>query len=486
MNNFARKATTLMTAAAAVMMAVAPAAVHAQAKTEISWFVGLGTGTDPQQITAQKKVVDEFNASHPDINLSIQISPNFATAVTLLGSEISAGNGPDIIGPVGVGGSNGFASQYADLKPLIDKNKVDLSGYDPSLLSLYSTLNGGFSALPAYVYPSATYYNRDLFTEAGLAFPPAKYGDKYKMPDGTMVDWNYDTLAKIAKILTVDAAGNDATNAKFDPTKIVQYGFNFGWDGPRLQLTNLQPSAFYDAATNTVKISDDWRKAIQWYSDAIWKDHFIPNATASNSTLLAPPPGFDSMHLAMTVTPLWFTCCLTDTVGKLKWDLAAVPMSFDGKYHNAVDADTFRLYKGSKNPDAAFTVLQYLLNDATPELAPTYGAFPALAKYQQAFLDAKNKTYTQGVNWQAAVDGLKYTNPSNLHHESNSPNWQQGQSRWDSFWSLIASDNGAKVDLKAETDKLQTDLQAIVKGTFPTATPAPTAVPATAAATAAK
>jgi len=486
MNNFVRKAATFVTAATAVMMAIAPAAVHAQTKTNISWFVGLGTGTDPQQIAAQKKVVDEFNASHSDINLSIQISPDFTTAVTLLGSEISAGNGPDIIGPVGVGGSNGFASQYADLKPFIDKNKVDLSAYDPALLALYQTLNGGFSALPFAVYPSATYYNRDLFTEAGLNFPPAKYGDKYKMPDGTMVDWNYDTLAKISKILTVDAAGNDATNAKFDPTKIVQYGLTFGYDAIRLILSDIQPSAFYDPATNAVKISDDWRKAIQWYSDALWKDHFIPAGTAKASTLLQPTP-FDSTHVGMVITPLWYTCCLTDTVGKLKWDLAAVPMSLDGKYHNAIDADTFRLYKGSKNPDAAFTVLQYLLNDAVPELAPTYGAFPALPKYQQGFIDSKNKTYTQGVNWQAAIDGLKYANPSNLHHESNSPNWQQGQDRWQSFVTLLESDNGAKIDVKAETDKLEADLQSIVKGTFPTATPAPTNTPApTAAATAAK
>jgi multiple sugar transport system substrate-binding protein len=484
MNNFVRKAATVMTAAAAVVMAAAPAMAHAQAKTTITWLVGLGTGTDPQQIAAQKKVVDEFNASHSDITLAIQISPDFASTVTLLGGEIAAGNGPDIIGPVGVGGSNGFASQYADLKPFIDKNKVDLSVYDPSLLSLYQTLNGGFSALPFAVYPSATYYNRDLFTEAGLSFPPAKYGDKYKMPDGTMVDWNYDTAAKISQILTVDSNGNDATSAKFDPTKIVQWGLGFGYDAPRLILTNIQPSAFYDPASNAVKISDDWRKALQWYSDAIWKTHIIPNATSKASTLLQPTP-FDSGHVAMTITPLWFTCCLTDTVGKLKWDLGVVPMSPDGKYHNAIDADTFRLYKGSKNPDAAFSVLQYLLNDAVPELAPAYGAFPAQAKYQQGWIDSKNKTYTQGVNWQAAIDGLKYSNPSNLHHESNSPNWQQGQDRWQSFITLLESDNGAKIDLKAEVDKLEADLNSIVKGTFPTATPVPTVVP-TAAATAAK
>jgi multiple sugar transport system substrate-binding protein len=471
-------------AAALALTAIASPAAAAQSKTNIRWFVGLGTGTNSQQIAVQKKVVDEFNASHPDINLSIEISPDYTTGSTLLSSEIAAGNGPDIIGPVGVGGSNAFASQYADLKPLIDKNKVDLSAYDPSTLALYQTLNGGFSALPFDLFPSATFYNTALFDEAGLNYPPANYGDKYKMPDGTMVDWNYDTLLKISEILTVDANGKDATDPKFDPTKIVQYGLDWGYDAPRLIFTDMQPSAFYDAASNKVAISADWQKAIQWFYDSVWKYHITANATAVGSKLLSPNP-FDSGHVGLLISPIWFACCLQDTAGKLKWDLAAVPSSFDGKPHNAVDADTFRLYKGSKNPDAAFTVLQYLLNDAVPELAPAYGAFPALAKYQQGWLDSENKIYPQGVHWQNAIAGLKYTDPVNLHHESNSPNWQQGQNVWSSFISLILSDSGAKINVPTEITKLQSNLQSVVNGTYPTDTPVPPTPVPTAAATAA-
>src|SRR4029079_2233441 len=64
-----------------------------------------------------------------------------------------------------------------------------------------------------------------MFDEAGLEYPPAKYGDQYKMPDGSMVDWNFDTIRQIAMLLTIDASGKNATEAGFDPKKIVQYGF---------------------------------------------------------------------------------------------------------------------------------------------------------------------------------------------------------------------------------------------------------------------
>jgi len=238
------------------LVATAGRTSAAQSKVNVAWFVGLGTGTSDQQVAVQKQVVADFNASHPDINLTLSIAPTNGEAYTLLASQIAAGSAPDIVGPVGVAGSNNFITQWMDLAPLIAKNKVDLSAYDPTVLSLYQTLNGGFSAIPFAVFPGATYYNPKLFDEAGLKYPPHKYGDMYTMPDGTKLPWNYDTVLKIAQILTVDKNGNDATSAKFDPTNIVQYGFTFGSDAERLQLSFLQPAAFYDPATNKVAIPD--------------------------------------------------------------------------------------------------------------------------------------------------------------------------------------------------------------------------------------
>lgn len=470
-----------MAVAAATVASTIGAMVPAHAaNVTVNWFVGLGTGTDSQQIAAEKKVVDEFNngvGKDKGITLAIQIGANYATSMDTITTLIASGNAPDIAGPVGVAGSNALADQWMDLKPLIDKNKYDMTQFDPSELALYQTLNGGYSAIPFAVYPTILYYNTALFDEAGLKYPPAKVGDQYVFPDGTKADWNFDTITKLGKLLTVDKNGNDATSAKFDPKNIVQYGFNFQWAQPRLYLTDLMPASFYDAASNKVKISDDWVKAITWIQSGLWKDHFISSATAEASSLLQPT-AFDSGHLAMAETPLWYTCCLADTAGKLKWNIAVVPQSLDGKTHDAVDADTFRVFKSTKNADATFTVLQYLEGDAVPELAGTYGAFPAIAKYQQPWIDGKNKLFTQGVNWSVATDMLKYTNPAPLHHEANLPHFQQVQDRFSSFGSDLFGDSGANMDVKAAVAKLEADLQSIVNGTFPTSTPVPTPTPA--------
>src|SRR5215212_787891 len=55
-----------------------PAATEAPSsgdKVQIRWFVGLGTGTEPAQLPAQQKVVDDFNASQDAIELVLEVVP---------------------------------------------------------------------------------------------------------------------------------------------------------------------------------------------------------------------------------------------------------------------------------------------------------------------------------------------------------------------------------------------------------------------------
>ncbi|HSN75485.1 MAG TPA: hypothetical protein VL334_10445, partial [Anaerolineae bacterium] len=141
-------------AAAAAKAAEDMAAAEAAGKIPVRWFVGLGTGTDPQQVAVQEEVVADFNASQDAIQLVLEIVP-FNSGRDTLATQIASGAGPDIVGPVGWGGSNAFYGQWLDLTPYIEESGFDTTIFDPALVDSYQTEEGQVG-LPFAVFPSAT------------------------------------------------------------------------------------------------------------------------------------------------------------------------------------------------------------------------------------------------------------------------------------------------------------------------------------------
>jgi multiple sugar transport system substrate-binding protein len=417
---------------------------------EIRWFVGLGTGQQPEQLDAQEAVVAAFNESHSDIHLTLEVVNNDVASDTL-STEIAAGNAPDIVGPVGVEGSNLFSGLFLDLQPLIDSTGYDLSDFDPATVEFYRTPEGALEGLPFGVYPSFIYYNTTLFDEADLSYPPHKVGDPYVMPDGTEAEWNYDTLRQIAMLLTVDANGNDATSASFDPDNIVQFGYHTQFTDPRGEATQFGAASFVDADGNAV-IPENWRAYFHWAYEGIWTDHFIPNDSYLNSDLLLSGNAFGSGNTAMAAIHLWCHGCYAGE----DWDIAVMP-AYNGVTTAKLHADTFKIMAATQHPDEAFVVFSYLLDDAAAQLTQVYGAMPARASLQADYFATLDEQHPQGVDWQVAIDMLGY--PDNPNHQSNMPNYARATERINEFQSLYRGTPG--LDIDAELTTLQTDLQAI-------------------------
>ncbi len=197
----------------------------APAQIPIRWYVGLGSGGNPEEVKKENAFVAKFNAENPQYKLTIDIVNN-AVAYDVLKTQIASGDAPDIVGPLGIRGFSSFQGAWLDMAPYATKYKFDYSGYDPSMLTFLTAGDQGTLGLPFAIYPSALWYNKDLFDEAGLNYPPHKVGDKYKMPDGTMVDWNFDTLRTVAMMLSLDDKGNTPDKPGFDPAKQQQWGYD--------------------------------------------------------------------------------------------------------------------------------------------------------------------------------------------------------------------------------------------------------------------
>ncbi len=428
-------------------------------KVQIRWFVGLGTGTNPDQVAVQEEVVADFNASQDRIELVLEIVPYDAARDTL-STQIASGNGPDIVGPVGWGGTNFFYGQWLDLEPLIKETGYDVNQFDPGLVAAQVTTEGQLG-LPFAVFPAAMFYVPKMFDEAGLNYPPAKYGEKYVMPDGTEKPWDWNTVAEIARLLTIDANGKNATEAGFDRTAIVQAGWHPQWQHAMHMAGFWGAGAadFFDADYNAI-IPEPAKQAWEYYFNGIWGEQpFIANGALAGSPEFGGGNVFNSGKVAMANTHFWYTCCLADFKNAgYEFQLGVLPANpNDGQVHGRVDADTFRIWKGTKHPKEAFEVLAYLVGPAVKKLAPIYGALPARPEDQGPFLEAKSADYPFVTSWQPLLDGLAY--PDVPSAEGWMPNLNEAWNRVGAFGDLMANDG--TIDLAAEIEKLQQDLQVI-------------------------
>lgn len=452
-------------AIASAAAAEAMKAAEASGKVAIRWFVGLGSGTSPDQIAIQEEVVADFNASQDQIQLVLEIVP-FEAAKDTLATQIASGAGPDIIGPVGWGGSNAFYGQWLDLTPYIEETGFDTTIFDPALVDSYQTEEGQVG-LPFAVFPSAVYFVPEFFDEVGLEYPPQNYGDMY-MLDGQEVEWNWETFTEVAKRLTIDVNGFNSTEDGFDPTKIVQVGYSPQWQThPNYFGAYIAGSADIvdgDAkGSYSVNMPDNWKEALRWAYDGMYGEQpWMATGPMSGAPEFGNGNLFNMGKAAMALTPLWYTCCLADfQAAGLEFQAGAMPSDADGNVHGRVDADTFRVWKGTKHPAEAFAVLNYLITDGGDKLLPVYGALPAIPEKQEPFFEAKSAQYpfVTPETWEVFKAGLSF--PDAPSAEQWQPNWNEAWARQQTLWDLIQNTPPDQLDFDAEWQKMIDDLNVI-------------------------
>jgi multiple sugar transport system substrate-binding protein len=423
----------------------------------VRWFVGLGAGGQPQQIAAQTQFVTDYNNSQKDVYISLEIYDN-KVAGNILKTQIAAGNAPDIIGPVGVEGLNLFIDQLADLQPLIDSTGYDMSKYPEAMRNFFKIGKGGATiGVPFGTYPSFLWYNKKLFDEAKLPYPPTKVGDQYQGKP-----WDVAAVREIGMKLTVDKNGNDATSANFDANNIVQWGFDSQWadNSPTAETALFGASSFLAADGKTAQITDALRAGIHWFNDGVWKDHFIPTQNQVNSDLLAKGNPFSSGNLAMVEIHTWYSCCVNPAapakpiVGdNFGW---AVAPSYNGKTTAKLHADTFSMLKTTKHADASFKALAALA--ASGSLATIYGAMPADETQQQPFIDSVNKAYP-GAKLDWSVPTQMLANPDIPNHQAWVPDYAKSKAAWQAFGVGYRTKQSADID--KDLDTLKATLQGI-------------------------
>jgi len=231
----------------------------------------------------------------------------------------------------------------------------------------------------------------------------------------------------------------------------VQFGYHTQFTDARGEATQFGAASFVDGSGNAV-IPDNWRAYFNFTNEAVWTDYWQPNNTYLNSDLLLAGNAFGSGNAAMAAIHLWCHGCYSGA----DFDIAVMP-AYNGEVTAKLHADTFKIMDSSANKEAAFTVLSYLLDEGAPTLLIAYGGMPARQSLQADYFSTLDDAHEQQIDWDVAIEMLGY--PDNPNHQSNMPNFARATERINEFQSLWRGTAG--VDIDAELDALQTDLQAI-------------------------
>lgn len=390
----------------------APAPAAPAEKTKVSVFVGLGTGTDPDQIAAQEALAEKFNAEHDDIEMEFMIVPNDESGERLV-AMVSGGNPPDLVGPGGVDVAATYFDMWLDVGPMIEKDNLDLSDFYGAAVEMYNYPEKTVG-LPLGVFPSFIFYNKDKFDAAGVDYPTADYGD---------TSWDIDALRDMAMKLTFDENGNDAKSPDFDPTKIVQWGFDDSWTDLRGFMTRFDPPGAGRPTTPDMKTalvnSDEYKYGLDWLNKAIWEDHFMADLAGQDSFYATAGDPFGSELIAMFYSHTWFMPeGLVDL--PFEYEFAVAPYSQKGTRMVRIHADTFYIPKNAANPEASWVVLKWLTSpENIVETCLIYGCLPARQSVADEYTAQMKERYGDH-DYSVIYGAIEYLD--NPHHESWMPN----------------------------------------------------------------
>jgi multiple sugar transport system substrate-binding protein len=316
-------------AGAAVGALGMPALVRAQSKAELT-FALWGEGVPVQVL---KDITAAYNASHPDVNVTLEASPG-AQYYQQLDTRIAGKNTPDIM-------RSDYASigRYGKANVLMDlAGKLDADFGKDFVPTFWSAVTSGdkIYAVPANLDTEAVFYNADIFDS--LSIVPPKQVDK---------SWTWAEFIDVAK--------------KLDTAKKTPYAFAMQWQvSPFRWLPFLYQHGgqlLSDDLTAPMVNSKEGIETIQWLQS--WFTQNLVPASTSIKSPDDPSVLFANGTLSMFIGGDWKIPAVADAIGdRFKWSVTYMPR--DKNLAAGVGGSCWAVARDSKYPDQAVDFLKYL------------------------------------------------------------------------------------------------------------------------------
>lgn len=339
-----------------------------QARGPISvWY-----SNNEQEVAWGKAMVDAWNAAHPDEKIDGQEIPAGKTSEEVIGAAITAGTAPCLVfntAPSAVGqferqGGLVNLSSFPDGASYIEARTGQAA-------QQYRSQDGGYYQLPWKANPVMIFYNKSLFTKAGL--DPDK-------PDLSTYDAFLAAARKITSSKAARAAIYPAPTSEFFQT---QFDFIplYSAESDGRQIVTDGKATFNDAAG--LAAATFWRTI---YAERLAGKEPVQGDAFANGVS------------AMAIVGPWAIASYKD---KVDWGAVPVPTS-TGEPADQVftfsDAKNVGLFTACKNQATAWDVLKFATSkEQDGQLLEKTGQMPLRTDLQQAYPEffTENPAYAQ-------------------------------------------------------------------------------------------
>ena len=256
----------------------------------------LWTGFTGGDRGAYEALIEEFNSTHPDIQVTMEVQP-WDTIAQKLPSAWATGQGPDLATP---NFDSNIVSKYLETDSLLaldavgdGETQINVDKLAPAAIKAF-TSDGTLYAVPANIATLQLYYNKALLAAAGIDAPPT-----------TVEEFRAD-----AKALT----GNGVYGLSVADHETIQMWPILQWlDGG--DVVDARGCSILDSKANIASLTA-WSKLVQ--------DGVAPlGLTGAESDAL-----FSAGQAAMQLNGPWAAAGYTDA--GIDLGVAAVPVGVDG------------------------------------------------------------------------------------------------------------------------------------------------------------
>ncbi|MBI5667434.1 MAG: sugar ABC transporter substrate-binding protein [Chloroflexi bacterium] len=298
---------------------------------------------------AWQMMAEQFHQIYPTITIEFQDVP-FEEIRTKLLTQVAANNPPDTA-YLDTSTVGEFASRNAlvNLDPYLEKSlMVDLSDYIPAFLQA-AQIEGSTYGLPIDAETTGLFYRTDLFEEAGIEGPPT----------------TWEEFRAAAEKLTIPEKKQYGF-ILFAP-EAAYYWYPWLWQAGG---DTLGPDG-----TDVIWDSEEGKRAAEFYVGL--RDFTPPDFWNSNSW--DGRVAFAEGTVGMYVAGAWFAGVLQNEFPDIQGKWAMAPLPKDQRCATTIAGDALVIFKGSKNPDAAWKWIEFvsapqnmaLLNLGTPDAPAT-------------------------------------------------------------------------------------------------------------------